>query len=94
MGQLRILYALTPFSGPSGGIRTLFEHVSVLRGAGYDAYIFAPEFSEVHRHFASDAPILLGEDHALHQSDIIVRPETSHAHGIAQIGRRLRQILF
>jgi hypothetical protein len=94
MGHPRILYALTPFSGPSGGIRTLFEHVSVLREAGYNAYIFAPGVSQVRRGFASDAPILEGKYQPLYQSNIIVRPETSYAHGIAQIGRRLRQILF
>lgn len=90
----RILYALTPFSGPSGGIRVLFEHVSVLRGAGFDAAIFAPEFSEFEKGFDIDVPVLLGTDHALRKSDIIVRPETSHSDGIAKIGRRMRQVLF
>jgi len=94
MTSVRILYALTPFSGPSGGIRVLFEHVSVLRAAGFDAYVFAPEFSDIPMHFISDAPVLLGTGHDLRRSDIIVRPETSHADGIAKIGNRLRQVLF
>jgi hypothetical protein len=94
MTSVRILYALTPFSGPSGGIRVLFEHVSVLRAAGFDASIFAPEFSDIPVDFISDAPVLLGTGHDLRRSDIIVRPETSHADGIAKIGNRLRQVLF
>lgn len=90
----RILYALTPFSGPSGGVRVLFEHVSALRRHGHDAYVFAPEFNSVQRDFDSDAPVLLGPDQPLHRSDVIIRPETSFAQGISQIGDQARQIIF
>ena len=94
MERPRILYALTPFSGPSGGVRALFDHVSVLRRHGHDAYVFAPDFDTVQRDFDNDAPILFGPGLALSRSDIVVRPETSFADGIRQIGDRLGQILF
>lgn len=90
----RIIYALAPATGPSGGVRTMLDHVAVLRRSGRDAYAYSAYDSEIPPVYRQDVPLLTGRITA-NPRDVIVRAEVSSAERIVQSARAgLRQVVF
>jgi glycosyltransferase involved in cell wall biosynthesis len=72
----RILYLSHDNPRPSGGVRTLYRHVEILRKAGFDAYIVQYQSGFQPGWFSSDVPVLYAEGGlALHAEDWAVIPE-------------------
>jgi hypothetical protein len=57
----RILYLSHDNPRPSGGVRTLYRHVEILRNAGFDAYVVQHQNGFRASWFRSDAPVLYAE---------------------------------
>ncbi len=88
----RILYAAPDLSVPSGGVKVLYQHVELLRAAGYDAHVMhtAPGFRcDWFRH---DAPIVSAE--TVRQGDLVIVPETWPDLAESLAGRGIRYCLF
>ena len=93
-GPGRIIYNLTRASGPSGGIKTMLEHIEVLRNAGFDAYAYVKNQDQRPTAFAITVPVLSGAIQ-IGPRDIVVRPETYSARDLAAAARGgLRQAVF
>ncbi len=72
----RILYLSHDNPRPSGGVRTLYRHVEILKNAGFDAYIVQHQSGFQPKWFSSDAPVLYAEGGlALDPEDWAVIPE-------------------
>ena len=72
----RILYLSHDNPRPSGGVRTLYRHVEILRNAGFDAYVVQYQNGFRPGWFSSEVPVLYAEGGlALHPEDWAVIPE-------------------
>ena len=72
----RILYLSHDNPRPSGGVRTLYRHVEILRKAGFDAYVVQHQDGFRAGWFRSDAPVLYAQSGlALDPQDWAVIPE-------------------
>jgi glycosyltransferase involved in cell wall biosynthesis len=82
----RVLYISHDNPRPSGGVRTLYRHVEILRKAGFDASVVQHQQGFRMAWFQSDAPVLYAEGGlALESADWVVIPED---HGAALEGFR------
>lgn len=91
---MRIIYILPKSSGPSGGVKTLYEHVRILRTSGYDAKLYAARHEYRAPGFGIDVPVLSGGI-PLNGGDLVVRAEVSSLANLEH-GARLgyRQAIF
>ncbi|MEJ6023194.1 hypothetical protein [Ramlibacter sp. PS4R-6] len=71
----RIAYLSWPAPEFSGGVKTTFRHVELLRGAGFDAVVATPD-GKPPGWFRTDAPHETFAD--LRADDVLVLPENSH----------------
>lgn len=74
-GAARIAYLSWPAGEITGGIKAAFQHVEILRAAGFDAVV-ASEDGQAPGWFATTAPVVLLD--ALQPADVLVFPE-NHA---------------
>jgi hypothetical protein len=91
----RIFYYLHDAVQPSGGVGVLYEHVAVLRRAGFDAHILHNASGFLPTWLTPDVPIAYAQDRiALRSADVIVIPEdfTSAVRALAKFN--CRRIIF
>ena|SRR5258705_3259523 len=87
----RILYLSHDNPRPSGGVRTLYRHVEILKKAGFDAYVVQHQKGFRMSWFRSEAPVLYAQDGlALNPEDWAVIPEdhTRGLEGLRNVGCR------
>src|SRR5258706_7346156 len=91
----RILYVSHDNPSPSGGVRTLYRHVEILRDAGCDAFIVQHQRAFRITWFASTAPVLYAEGGlALEPADWVVIPEDHSAALAGFSGVGCRKAIF
>ncbi|MEO7752025.1 MAG: glycosyltransferase [Terracoccus sp.] len=76
----RVVYAGFATARHSGGVHVLTQHVSLLRAAGTEAWLWVPD----HRPgwIDADVPVLAGATTPIGAEDLLVLPETPTVHGL------------
>lgn len=90
----RILYFAHDTPQPSGGVRTIYRHVSILRKHGLDAFVVHAEPGYRYPFAASNAPVLAQRPGlALLPGDVLVAPENFPLENLPQLPG-LRCVVF
>ena len=90
----RILYLAHDTPTPSGGVRTIYRHVSILRKHGLDAFVVHAEQGYRYPFATSDAPVLAQRPGlALRRDDVLVVPENFPLENLPQVPG-LRCVVF
>lgn len=87
----RIVYLSWPATEFSGGVKTAFRHVELLRAAGFDAVVATPD-GAAPGWFHSEAPHETFTD--IRHDDVVVLPENNHAWLEAFAPRPNRKLVF
>ena len=90
----RIIYILKPFSFPSGGVATIYDHVEILSNHGFQAFV-ALETTPDKDFYNSNAPLMIhGGKINFQAGDIYVFPEglTDYMEAFKNIS--VRKIMF
>ena len=89
----RLIFTLPPSSGLSGGLRTLLEHIVILRAAGVEAYGYHLSHRGVAADHGIEVPMLSGNI-VLSRRDVIVRSELTPWNDLkARSANRIRQLM-
>ena len=89
----RLIFTLPPSSGLSGGLRTLLEHIVILRAAGVEAYGYHLSHRGVAADHGIEVPMLSGNI-VLSRRDVVVRSELTPWNDLkARSANRIRQLM-
>ena len=94
MKNRRILYFSRNFGSPSGGVKTAYRHVRILRENGFDAAILLTTVEDADPNGADVPEIIFEPTMPFDTSDIIVIPEGWHNHIVRFGSSPLRTIIF
>ena len=77
----RIIYAGFATAHHSGGVHVMTQHVRLLCGAGYEAFLWLPDPADRTDWIADDVPMLFGATLPIGADDLLVLPETPTIQG-------------